>query len=149
MILNNIIHDLVHVSALTLFVGRQPVKNWVVGCWHGYGGADLQSLSLASVKSRFVLPFWYRLSRVVPGKGPLNRCVLVRSCFVRENAWCSKHHCVIVMVLWQGHTLHSELHGEIRLKSFLVGTPVIRMSLNEDVEIPSEQQHTSRQTTGQ
>ena len=33
------------------------------------------SLSLASVKSRLVLPFWYRLTRVVPDKGPLNGCV--------------------------------------------------------------------------
>ena len=33
------------------------------------------SLSLASVKSRLVLPFWYRLTRVVPEKGPLNGCV--------------------------------------------------------------------------
>ena len=33
--------------------GIRPVENWVVGCWHGY-------LSLASVKSRLVLPFWYR-----------------------------------------------------------------------------------------
>ena len=33
------------------------------------------SLSLASVKSRSVLPFWYRLTRVVPDKGPLNGCV--------------------------------------------------------------------------
>ena len=33
------------------------------------------SLSLASVKSRLVLPFWYRLTRVVPDKGPLNVCV--------------------------------------------------------------------------
>jgi len=30
------------------------------------------SLSLASVKSRLVLPFWYRLTQVVPEKGPLN-----------------------------------------------------------------------------
>ena len=30
------------------------------------------SLSLASVKSRLVLPFWYRLIRVVAEKGPLN-----------------------------------------------------------------------------
>jgi len=30
------------------------------------------SLSLASVKSRLVLPFWYRLTRVVPDNGPLN-----------------------------------------------------------------------------
>jgi len=33
------------------------------------------SLSLASVKSRLVLPFWYRLTWVVPDKGPLNGCV--------------------------------------------------------------------------
>ena len=35
------------------------------------------SLSLAPVKSRLVLPFWYRLTRVVPEKGPLNMCVCV------------------------------------------------------------------------
>jgi len=35
------------------------------------------SLSLASLKSRLVLPFWYRLTRVVPEKGPLNGCVCV------------------------------------------------------------------------
>ena len=48
-------------------------------------GADLHmaqrfychSLSLAAVKSRLVLPFWYRLTRVVPDKGPLNVCVCV------------------------------------------------------------------------
>jgi len=33
------------------------------------------SVSLASVKSRLVLPFWYRLTWVVPVKGPLNWCV--------------------------------------------------------------------------
>ena len=38
------------------------------------------SLSLASVKSRLVLPFWYRLTRVVPEKGPLNVCVCVCVC---------------------------------------------------------------------
>jgi len=35
------------------------------------------SLSLASVKSRLVLPFWYR---VVPEKGPLNGCVCCSHC---------------------------------------------------------------------
>ena len=35
------------------------------------------SLSLASVKSRLVLPFWYQLTWVVPEKGPLNGCVCV------------------------------------------------------------------------
>ena len=36
-----------------------------------------RSLSLASVKSRLVLPFWYRLTRVVSEKGPLNGRVYV------------------------------------------------------------------------
>ena len=35
------------------------------------------SLSLASVKSRLVLPFWYRLTWVVSEKGLLNGCVCV------------------------------------------------------------------------
>jgi len=42
--------------------------------------AQLMPLSLASVKSRLVLPFWYRLTRVVLEKGPLNVCVCVRAC---------------------------------------------------------------------
>jgi len=55
-------------------------------------GADLHmaqlmpphSLSLASVKSRLVLPFWYRLTWVVPEKGPLNGtvCVCNSCCYV-------------------------------------------------------------------
>jgi len=32
-------------------------------------------VSLASVKSRLVLPFWYRLTWVLRDKGPLNGCV--------------------------------------------------------------------------
>ena len=35
------------------------------------------SLSLASVKSTLVLPFWYWLTRVVPEKGPLYVCCVV------------------------------------------------------------------------
>ena len=38
------------------------------------------TLSLASVKSRLVLPFWYRLTRVVPDKGPLSIPVFVCVC---------------------------------------------------------------------
>ena len=63
--------------------------------WWGAGvvvcleqGADLHMaqlmplplLSLASVKSRLVLPFWYRLTWVVPEKEPLNVCVCVCVC---------------------------------------------------------------------
>jgi len=63
--------------------GIRPVKNWagagVVICLER--GADLHMaqlmpLSLASVKSRLVLPFWYRLTWVVLDKGPLNGCML-------------------------------------------------------------------------
>ena len=43
------------------------------------------SRSLASVKSRLVVPFWYQPTRVVSEKGPLNGCVCV---------------CVSVMVTW-------------------------------------------------
>ena len=43
-------------------------------------GCHCHSLSLASVKSRLVFPFWYRLTRVVPDKGPLNGCVCVCVC---------------------------------------------------------------------
>ena len=38
--------------------------------------AQLMPLSLASAKSRLVLPFWYRPTRVVPEKGLLNGSVL-------------------------------------------------------------------------
>ena len=44
------------------------------------GWCHCHSLSLASVKSMLVLPFWYRLTRVVLEKGPLNGCVCVCVC---------------------------------------------------------------------
>ena len=68
--------------------GIQTVKNsgWVLA-WLSFWSevqtciwpswCHCHSLSLASVKSRLVLPFWYRLTRVVPDKGPLNGCVCV------------------------------------------------------------------------
>ena len=80
-------------SALTLLVGRQEghpalkkqsggVLVWlsvwskVQTCiWPSW--CHCHSLSLASLKSRLVLPFWYRLTWVVPDKGPLNGCVCV------------------------------------------------------------------------
>jgi len=70
--------------------GIRPVKNWLVGCWRGYlsgarcrlayGPADATDTHclLLQKKSRLVLPFWYRLTRVVPDKGPLNGCMYVR-----------------------------------------------------------------------
>ena len=81
-------------SALTLLVGRQEghpackklssgvlawLSVWIemqTCIWPSW--CHCHSLSLASVKSRLVLPFWYRLTRVVPDKRPLNGCVCVR-----------------------------------------------------------------------
>ena len=67
-------------SALTLLVG------WYLSIGRD---ADLHTaqlvplpLSLASVKSRSVLPFWYRLTRVVPDKGPLDECCCCCCCWV-------------------------------------------------------------------
>jgi len=67
-------------------------------------GADLHmaqlmplplTVSLASVKSRLVLPFWYRPTRVVPEKGPLNVCVCVCVCAcVRECVSARARACV-------------------------------------------------------
>jgi len=72
----------VGLSALTLLVGWQeghPVWSEVQTCiWPS--GCHCHSLSLASVKSRLVLPFSYWLTRVVPEKGPLNGCVCVCVC---------------------------------------------------------------------
>jgi len=81
-------------SALTLLVGQQEghpvckkqsggVLVWlsvwskVQTCiWPSW--CHCHSLSLASVKSRLVLAFWYRLTWVVPEKGPLNACVCIK-----------------------------------------------------------------------
>jgi len=76
-------------SALTMLVGRQEGHPACKKLSGGAGvvicleqGADLHMvqlipLPLAQVKSRLVLPFWYRLTRVVPDKGLLNVCVCV------------------------------------------------------------------------
>ena len=66
--------------------GRKGIRPVFYRCWHGYlsgvrcilayGLADaIDTHCLLLIKSRLVLPFWYRLTRVVPDKGPLNGCV--------------------------------------------------------------------------
>jgi len=105
-------------SALTLLVGRQEghpaCKNWVVGCWCGYlcrlasdpADATATHLSLASVKSRLVPPFWYRLTWVVPEKGPLNGCVCVCVCFItdtpmqRFSSQQNRNECMRTQIMW-------------------------------------------------
>ena len=78
-------------SALTLLVGRQeghPACKKLIGgvlAWLSVwsevqtciwpSGCHCHSMSLASVKSRLVLPFWYLLTSVVLDKGPLSGCM--------------------------------------------------------------------------
>jgi len=97
-------------SALTLLVGRQeghPACKKLSGgvlAWLSVW-SEMQtcmwpsrwychSLSLASVKSRLVLPFWYRLTWVVPEKRPLNGCVCV--CLYHCYTHCSWLCCMFV-----------------------------------------------------
>jgi len=80
-------------SALTLFVVWQEghpackklsgeVLAWL-SVWNEMqtciwpSSCHCHSLSLASIKSRLVLPFVYWLTWVAPEKGPLNRCVCI------------------------------------------------------------------------
>ena len=53
---------------------------------------DCHSLSLAPVKSRLVLPFWYRLTQVVLEKRPLNGCCC---CCRRCDLWFQVHEKVV------------------------------------------------------
>jgi len=58
--------------------------------------------SLASVKSRLVLPFWYRLTQVVPDKGPLNGCVFeMYVTTYLENLGLPCHGNCCMLVTWQ------------------------------------------------
>ena len=102
-------------SALTLLVGRQEghpackkqsggVLVWLfvwsevqICIWPSW--CHCHSLSLASVKARLVLHFWYRLTWVVPNKGPLNGCVCVCLC---DSFW---HDCENLFCL-QACTVH-------------------------------------------
>ena len=93
---DNYFYNVTYLLCLQCFdavIGRQegirPVKNLSGGvlAWLSVWSevqtcirpswCHCHSLSLASVKSRLVLPFWYWLTWVVPEKGPLNRCVCV------------------------------------------------------------------------
>ena len=60
------------------------------------------SLSLASVKSRLVLPFWYWLTRVVPEKKPINGCVCVLFLFCAHSivSTLDMHPRFIIVVYW-------------------------------------------------
>ena len=72
------------------------VQTWIWPIW-----CHCHSLSLASVKSRLVLPFWYRLCRVVLDKGPLNGCVCVRvNLLFISLLFCENFHGRYWIMLW-------------------------------------------------
>ena len=84
--------SLVPFSALTLLIGWQEghlackklsLSGGVLAWVSVYGEVQMctwsswchcHPLFLASVKSRLVLPFWYRLTQVSPDTGPFNWC---------------------------------------------------------------------------
>ena len=105
------------ISAHTLpvyFINFFPFSG-VNNCLQCFDWLISASLSLAPVKSRLVLPFWYRLTRVVPDKRPLNGCVCVCVCFdwlvgwqeghpaCKKTVWCGAG---VVICLEQGADLH-------------------------------------------
>ena len=128
------LYDFFWSIALTLLVGQQEghpackklsggVLAWlsvwseVQTCiWPSW--CHCHSLSLASVKSRSVFPFWYRLTWVVPDKGPLNGCVckkiiisvkLVKSFLnVRYNNECQ---CSMSAAFWSCSHISTALCG--------------------------------------
>jgi len=55
------------VASAGPYCGELQICIWPSWC-------HCHSLSLASVKFRLVLPFWYHLTQVVVDKWPLNRC---------------------------------------------------------------------------
>ena len=83
-------------SALMLLVGRQEDLSGGLLAWLSVWSevqtciwprwCHCHSLSLASIKSRLVLPFWYWLTRVVPDKGPLNGCLCVCVCVLKHTS---------------------------------------------------------------
>ena len=90
-------------SALMLLVGRQEghpackkTEWWdagVVICLELGAGLHMAHLTPLPLtiscfsKSRLVLLFWYRLTREVPEKGPLNGCVCVCEYFWLLSVW--------------------------------------------------------------
>ena len=86
------------------------------------------SLSLASVKSRLALPFWYRLTRVVLDKRPLSGCVCSSialpvsvGCIYRLYIWIigKQTICYLYVPVWQyAHIKLKHQAGKVKLKSF-------------------------------
>jgi len=89
--------------------GIRPVKNWVMGYWHGYlsgarcrwfacSPADTTATPIISCSSKIQngLLFWCQLTQVVLEKRPLNGCSSssLSSSILRKNAhWIATYLC--------------------------------------------------------
>ena len=112
-------------SALTLLVGWQEghlaciklsgeVLAWLsvwgkvqICIWPSW--CHCHSLSLDSVKSRLILPFWYQLTRAVPDKGPLNGCCCHCCCCLM----CIRSYDVSDFHIPCHHITHTHTHTTI------------------------------------
>ena len=128
-------------NTLMLLVGRQEghpacKKQWwgagVVICWSEVqtcvwpSWCHFHSLSLASIKSRLVLLFWYWLTWVVPEKGPWNGCV----CAVQSNPLNVILHKVTLHVLPHSYKSLASIHSEqCKWTLFCVTPCIVRNSL--------------------
>ena len=124
-----------------LGVGKsiRPVKNWVVGCWHGYlsgascrlayGPADATATHcLASVISGLVLPFWYRLTWAVFKRV----CVCVSASWLNAMCTCagqSRYEYVIFHYWWYRCLLLSLLFLRSLVMQFFYRFPKCFMCL--------------------
>ena len=77
------------------------------------------SLSLASVKSRFILPFWYLLTWLLPKKGPLNGCVCIN---LYCKMCCEQTHTIYIFIVV---SISKFLHSFFSFLSFCIFVTVI------------------------
>jgi len=95
---------------------------WSSWChWH--------SLSLAPLKSRLVLPFWYRLTWVFPDKESLNGCVCacacMRACVHREVCWLGMDQRRMKLVIFYLDQCFEFFNALSLLARWQVGHPLV------------------------
>jgi len=150
------------IQCSELLVGRQGHLACNKSEWCGADWSKVQtciwpswchchSLSPASVKSRLVLPFCYRLTRLVLDKGQLNVCV----CFVFDSAAdvhdCSHTYSIVLRIIlfWGWHSSF-ELQKKIKLwGSFDLEVWLLSYSFNSDwknLELTGQNSTTSNKT---
>ena len=161
LVYNYITSRLNAFSALTLLVGRQEghpackklsggllawlsVWSEVQTCiWPSW--CHCHSLSLPSVKSRLVLPLWYRPTLVVANRGPLNGCVRVNHWEPPEQrrvCWTwprtrPPHSAGSCQSSWSSQTQGRELHATARRET-LAQWPSHRQSRPLDPSVPAD-----------